>query len=172
MSKARDHIPAPFRVHVNGGTPVDLDPVHLSEQGIRLDHVRGNQYVLHSGGKTTPLVIEAEDRKNIKLSARNQTFAAVVLDHREQLLTQLGWDEAEAGLPSELISPMPGLVISISVEVGDVVSSGASLLILEAMKMENEIKSPSNCVIAAIRIQPGDAVQKGQVLLEFGQVAS
>jgi biotin carboxyl carrier protein len=46
-------------------------------------------------------------------------------------------------------------------------SPGAGLVVLEAMKMENELKAPAPAVIRAVRVQPGAAVEKGQVLLEF-----
>jgi biotin carboxyl carrier protein len=62
---------------------------------------------------------------------------------------------------------MPGLVLKISVKVGDVVKKGDNLFVLEAMKMENIIKSPADVTIRTIRIKPGDKVEKGQVLIGF-----
>lgn len=156
---------------MDGGELIDLDPKQLTGAGIRLDHIRGSQYVLYDNGKTIPVVIEAQDRKRLSLSSKNRNFSAVVLDHRDQLLAELGLDDAVSGPPSELVSPMPGLVVSISVSIGDVVSEGTRLLVLEAMKMENEIKSQAACLITAILVKPGDAVQKGQVLIEFGKIA-
>jgi len=172
VPKAPEHISAPFRVRVDDGAFIDLDPELIRKKGIRLDHLRGNQYVLYNNGKTIPLVIETIERKKVAISTNNRSFSVVVLDHRDQLLAELGLDDVATGSPSELVSPMPGLVVSISVSVGDVVTTGTRLLVLEAMKMENEIKSPADGLIAAIHTQPGDAVQKGQVLIEFGKVAT
>ena len=62
---------------------------------------------------------------------------------------------------------MPGLVVRIPVNAGDAVSAGTGLVVLEAMKMENELKAPSATVVKSIRVAPGEAVEKGQVLLEF-----
>jgi biotin carboxyl carrier protein len=62
---------------------------------------------------------------------------------------------------------MPGLVLKVFVSNGDEVKKGDNLFILEAMKMENIIKSPSDVSIKNIKIVPGDKVEKGQVLMQF-----
>jgi len=65
---------------------------------------------------------------------------------------------------------MPGLVLRIPVSVGDAVAAGQGVLVLEAMKMENEIKAAAPGVVVGILVQPGQAVEKGQVLLQMGPV--
>jgi len=62
---------------------------------------------------------------------------------------------------------MPGLIIDLKIKAGDTVKSGDQLLILEAMKMENIIKSPGDGIVKFIKVKKGDSVEKGQVLLEF-----
>jgi biotin carboxyl carrier protein len=62
---------------------------------------------------------------------------------------------------------MPGLVLSINIAVGDVLAKGETILILEAMKMENLIKATSDVTIKSIAINQGQAVVKGQLLVEF-----
>jgi biotin carboxyl carrier protein len=62
---------------------------------------------------------------------------------------------------------MPGLVLSINVVVGDVLAKGDTILILEAMKMENLIKATSDVTIKSVCINQGQAVVKGQLLIEF-----
>jgi biotin carboxyl carrier protein len=62
---------------------------------------------------------------------------------------------------------MPGLVLRVQVEPGQRVAEGGGLVVLEAMKMENELKSPATGVVKAVRVSPGEAVEKGQVLVEF-----
>jgi pyruvate carboxylase subunit B len=62
---------------------------------------------------------------------------------------------------------MPGLVLRVQVTPGQRVPAGAGLVVLEAMKMENELKAAAAVVIKAVRVEPGAAVEKGQVLLEF-----
>jgi len=62
-------------------------------------------------------------------------------------------------------APMPGLVVRVLVEPGQTVAAGAGLVVLEAMKMENELKAPGAGVVATVAAQPGQAVEKGQVLV-------
>jgi biotin carboxyl carrier protein len=60
---------------------------------------------------------------------------------------------------------MPGLVVRVLVEPGQTVGAGAGLVVLEAMKMENELKSPRAGVVDTVAARPGQAVEKGQVLV-------
>jgi biotin carboxyl carrier protein len=68
---------------------------------------------------------------------------------------------------SEIKAPMPGLVLKVFVLEGTAVQKGDNLFVLEAMKMENIIKSPADVVVKAVKIKPGDKVEKGQVLIKF-----
>jgi pyruvate carboxylase subunit B len=64
---------------------------------------------------------------------------------------------------------MPGLVLRVQAEPGQEVPAGTGLVVLEAMKMENELKAATPGIVKAVRVQPGEAVEKGQVLIEFEQ---
>jgi glutaconyl-CoA/methylmalonyl-CoA decarboxylase subunit gamma len=66
-------------------------------------------------------------------------------------------------------SPLPGTVISISVKPGDTVKVGQKLMVLEAMKMENNIDSDKDGKIISIRVNPGQSVMEGDVLIEIGE---
>lgn len=88
-------------------------------------------------------------------------------DEYDQLLKTLGMERGKTALEKDLKAPMPGLVLSIDVKSGDTVSEGDPLLILEAMKMENVIKSSRDGVIAGIHMTQGEAVEKNQVLVSF-----
>lgn len=67
----------------------------------------------------------------------------------------------------ELKAPMPGLVLNVLVQVGQSIQKDSPLLVLEAMKMENVIKSPIDGIISSISIINGDKVDKNQVLIQF-----
>ncbi|MYI05880.1 MAG: hypothetical protein F4059_00795 [Gemmatimonadetes bacterium] len=67
---------------------------------------------------------------------------------------------------------MPGLVVGTAVQPGDLVEPGAAILIVEAMKMENELRATGVAKVARVLVSPGDAVEKGQVLVEFEEVAA
>ena len=62
---------------------------------------------------------------------------------------------------------MPGRVVAIDVEEGDAVERGQRILVIEAMKMENDVKAPRDGRVRSIRVAPGDAVDAGQPLLEL-----
>ncbi len=68
---------------------------------------------------------------------------------------------------SKVTSPMPGSILKINVAKGDVVKKGQSLLILEAMKMENDIKAPADGKVVDIKVIKGDCVTLGQTLVEI-----
>ena len=61
--------------------------------------------------------------------------------------------------------PMPGKIVSINVNIGDTVTKGTVLLILEAMKMQNEIKAPRAGTVTAIHVNPGDLVSTGDPMI-------
>lgn len=66
-----------------------------------------------------------------------------------------------------VLAPIPGVILSVTVKVGDSVSYGQELCVLEAMKMKNQIRANRSGVIAAICIAAGDQVKHGQVLMEY-----
>ncbi|MFT4295703.1 MAG: acetyl-CoA carboxylase biotin carboxyl carrier protein subunit, partial [Micropruina sp.] len=66
-----------------------------------------------------------------------------------------------------LTAPMPGVVVEIDVAVGDTVSEGQTLLVLEAMKMRNDLKAQQPGVVRRIEVQAGDQVRHGDLLLEI-----
>jgi biotin carboxyl carrier protein len=64
-------------------------------------------------------------------------------------------------------APMPGLVVRVAAVVGEPVQAGASLVVLEAMKMENELRASAAGVVQAVLVEPGQTVEKGQTLVEL-----
>ena len=68
-------------------------------------------------------------------------------------------------MPAEIVAPMPGLIIEILVDVGDEVREYQTVMVLEAMKMENQIASTTSGKVVEIKVKVGDAVREGQALL-------
>lgn len=92
-------------------------------------------------------------------------FTAQVEDERERRLrAAAGGRVAERG-EYLLKAPMPGLVVSIPVTEGQEVKKGEVLLVLESMKMQNELKSPRDGTVARMRVKPGDSVDQRQTLM-------
>lgn len=89
-------------------------------------------------------------------------YEIAVRDPRK--LSRGGAGQAEAG-PLKLTAPMPGKIVRLMVEEGQTVASGQGLIVVEAMKMQNEIKSPKAGVVKAVHVQQGGSVSAGQALL-------
>ena len=75
---------------------------------------------------------------------------------------------AGASGPAPLLAPMPGLVVRLLVAVGDAVEAGQPLAVMEAMKMENELRAPAAGTVTALPVAPGAAVEKGAVVVALG----
>ncbi len=96
---------------------------------------------------------------------RGRQYQASVEDEREKRLkAAAGGGVAESG-EFHLKAPMPGLVVAVPVTEGQEVKKGQTLLILESMKMQNELKSPRDGVVERVRVQPGESVEQKQTLL-------
>jgi len=96
---------------------------------------------------------------------RGEPVEVEVLDERTRHIRSLvGAGKSQAG-SGAIKAPMPGLVVKVLVEPGAAVSAGQGLVVLEAMKMENEIKAAAAGVVEAVSVRPGQAVEKGAVLL-------
>ena len=91
-----------------------------------------------------------------------------VQDRFDLLLEQMGISQANPHQVNEVKAPMPGLIVDIKVSLGQEVQKGDPILILEAMKMENIIKSPGDGVVKIIKVNRQDNVEKNQVLIQFG----
>ena len=112
------------------------------------------------------LIINPEEKSFfIKVNGIKYKFNAK--DKYDELLHSLGMDNSGSIKVADLKAPMPGLVLEVSVEGGQQVNKGDTLLILEAMKMENVIKSPTDGVIKSISVKKGETVDKNQLILNF-----
>lgn len=103
--------------------------------------------------------------KTAVIKVNNNTYTITAKDRFDLLLDKMGLSNLNTAKISELKAPMPGLVLKILTEEGATVAKGDNLFILEAMKMENIIKAPTDAVVRQIKVKPGDKVEKGQILL-------
>ncbi len=118
-------------------------------------------------GRPTTLAVEPLGRGRWALAPGGERWEVEVLDERTRHIRTLTAGVDRPHITAVLKAPMPGLVLRVQVAVGQQVAAGSGLVVLEAMKMENELKSRAPGVIKAVRVQPGEAVEKGQVLVEF-----
>jgi biotin carboxyl carrier protein len=101
----------------------------------------------------------------LHLSGRH--LRAQVVDERTRTIRKLAATSEGPKGPKALKAPMPGMVLKIEVEAGEDVQEGQGLVIVEAMKMENELKSEGDGRVSRILVEAGQAVEKDQVLVEF-----
>lgn len=98
------------------------------------------------------------------------SFRTVKIFNDEMLLHESLKRGGGMGADTELTAGMPGKIIEIFAKVGDVVKANKPLLIMEAMKMENEMRATSDVKIREICIKQGDSVESGQLLIKFDPV--
>jgi biotin carboxyl carrier protein len=118
-------------------------------------------------GRSEALALEADRGGRWALTRRGERFEVEVLDERARHIRSLTGGSERARGPAVLKAPMPGLVVRVQVEAGQPVAAGAGVVVLEAMKMENELRAAAAGVVRTVRVRPGEAVEKGQVLVEF-----
>lgn len=148
--------------------------------------VRAGEFTLD--GRTVPFSCERLDEERMALLIDGKSYVAAVLeasgdrrrigiggyafdvslkDERALLLERFG---LSGGAESDLLklhAPMPGMVLSVTVEPGQSVETGTGVLVLEAMKMENELRIERGGTVRAVHVAPGDTVGKNDLLLEI-----
>ncbi|HTO93318.1 MAG TPA: biotin/lipoyl-containing protein [Bacteroidota bacterium] len=112
-------------------------------------------------------VVAAPDGESYSVIAGGYRAQLSVESERERLLRTYGRSTASSGQRRELHAPMPAMVIRIDVAPGDEVRPGQPLVVLEAMKMENEIVSPGEGRVKEVHAKAGKPVEKGELLITF-----
>jgi pyruvate carboxylase subunit B len=140
---------------------VDGEPKPFTFEVLREGYVS-----LIVNGKSLPVSVEPAGDGTMRVTIAGQRTDVNVKDERDLLVDEfgLGEDEAAGGV---VRAPMPGLVLDVLVEEGDEVETDQGLLVLEAMKMENELKAPSGGIVGAIHVESGAAVDKEALLIEI-----
>ena len=121
-------------------------------------------------GTSVPLLARGGSGGRWEIDLGGCTFSAEVLDERQAKVRALSAIAGGKTAIAPLKAPMPGLVVQVAVEEGAVVDAGETVIIVEAMKMENELRAAAAARVARILVGAGDAVAKGQVLVEFSEV--
>ncbi|MGL2964024.1 biotin/lipoyl-containing protein [Flavobacterium sp. RSB2_4_14] len=150
----------------------NLNSFELTESDLKnLDAVAVENSKFHILKESKPYKAEiiAADfiAKKYTIQVNNNRYEVAISDALDQLIKNMGIERGRTKVINAIKAPMPGLILEISVEVGQAVKENDPLLILEAMKMENSFLSPRDGVIKSITVQKGNAVDKGQLLIEF-----
>ncbi|MEK7700810.1 MAG: biotin/lipoyl-containing protein [candidate division NC10 bacterium] len=136
-----------------GGEVWEVD-ARLTAQGIYSLLIDGVSYVADVTDQDGVCVVDVLD----------ETYAVQVEEETRYIIRTKG-GAAGAHAHQVLTAPLPGKITHVAVKVGDTVAPGDTLLVIEAMKMENEFKAGTSGTIAEVRVQPGQAVNAGDVLV-------
>ncbi|MCB9453446.1 MAG: biotin/lipoyl-binding protein [Anaerolineaceae bacterium] len=150
-----------FEVEIdkNGSVTVNGEPreVDFLELG-------GSLYSLIMNDQSFAAVIDGQ-QGHYEVQIQGRLFEAEVLDERSQLmLARTGGGRDDSGEVA-IKSPMPGLIVAIPVAEGQEVEAGQTIIILESMKMQNELKAPRNGIVARIHVTPGQTVEQKKTLV-------
>jgi len=105
--------------------------------------------------------------KEYVVNVNSNRYAVKISNELDVLIKQLGFSVGSSKKANDIKAPMPGLILSINVKVGQKVNEGDQLLILEAMKMENSISSPKEGIVKSVHIKSGETVEKGTLMIEL-----
>ena len=152
--------------------------VELDGDGIRVDGVAIRAHLADVPGTPVRLVTIGDAVHRVVARRGNTTGRYTLrvdgyrcdveaLDERTRTIRDLTAATAGPAGPAPLVAPMPGLVVRVTVQPGDTVQAGQALVVMEAMKMENELRAPAAGTVKAVLVQPGTKVEKGATLVEL-----
>ena len=156
-----------YKVSVNQATTFDFTEKSLDN----LDAVVVGKDKFHILKNSIPNKAEIASAdflaKKYTVKVNNNTYEVTISNPLDLLIKSMGIERGRTKVVNAIKAPMPGLILEISVLVGQEVKENDPLLILEAMKMENSFLSPRDGIIKSIAVSIGNAVDKGQLLIEF-----
>ena len=164
-----------YKVKVNDAVDFTLDQVQgvfrkdSKDLAIDISEFRnGHYHVLYKNKSYTVEVVSTGDQhKTALIKVNGKVYETGIEDRFDLLIKEMGLEGAVLQQAADVKAPMPGLVLKINVVVGQEVKKGDSLLVLEAMKMENMLKSTAEGIVKTIHVHTGDKVEKNQVLITF-----
>ncbi|PIA80367.1 acetyl-CoA carboxylase biotin carboxyl carrier protein subunit [Gaetbulibacter sp. 4G1] len=156
-----------FKANVNNTFDFEIKDEDLST----LDALQVSEteyHVLQQNKSYKSEMVNADlNTKSYKVKVNNNTYNVSIFNNLDLLIKDMGFEIGSAKHVDSIKAPMPGLILDIAIKVNQEVKENDTLLILEAMKMENIITSPRDGVIKSISVNKGDAVEKNQLLIEF-----
>lgn len=138
-------------------------------QDAKIDVISAYEVHVVLNGKSFTVFVEEvkKEEKQVLLNINGKKATVSLTTEMDMLLAKMGLSGLATKKAADLKAPMPGLIHSIAVSVGDAVKKGDQVIILEAMKMENVIKSPADGVVKKVAVNSGDKVDKNQLLIAF-----
>ena len=160
-----------YSVTVNGTQVYTVEGNTINGQEILADVLRLDNRFYHilTNGKGYSIEVAAIDRtaKTMTIKVNGHAYEIAVKDKFDALMEQMGFGKDALSKAADLKAPMPGLVIDVRVQPGDTVKKGDPVIVLEAMKMENVLKSPGDGKVKSGAATKGMSVEKGFILISF-----
>ncbi len=148
-----------FHFEINQEEISNLDAIQVSETEF---------HVLQQNKSYKSEIVDSDlNTKTYQVKVNNNKYNVNIFNDLDILIKAMGFEVGSTKHINSIKAPMPGLILDIAIEVNQEVKENDTLLILEAMKMENIITSPRDGVIKSISANKGDAVEKNQLLIEF-----
>ncbi len=165
MFKALLNDKSEFSIEKNGDTFL----LNGKETTLNISKISGNRFHVIRDFKSYNIEIIEPDIANKKFRIKvNGTLHTIQLkDKLDQMLHLLGMDKVISHKANDIKAPMPGLVLKVLATEGQTVKAGEPVIILEAMKMENIIKSTGEGTIEKVVVKSGEKVEKNQVLIKI-----
>lgn len=156
-----------YKLRVNDKYDFDLSEQSLVD--LDIISVGSNTYhtIIENASVKSRIISSDLERKIINVEVEGVEYEVCIKDSYDQLVKKMGLSANVVKKVSEIKAQMPGLVLDILVSAGDHLQEGDSIMILEAMKMENVIKAPAEMTIKEVLIKKGDAVEKNQLLINL-----
>lgn len=142
--------------------------INNSEFNYEVIELKNNSYILKLNDKQYQIDLLEKNKESYQLLVNNvqiNSTAMSSLEHRAMKLIEQA--NIKSQHHTEMKAPMPGMILKIKKKPGDKITLGESILILEAMKMENDLKSPASGIIKEINVAEGNAVEKGAKLFSI-----
>jgi pyruvate carboxylase subunit B len=158
-------------------TEVDVDGDRVTIGGrtvtATLERMPGAPLVVITvDGRPVTIPLERAGRGRWTVSRHGERHEVEVVDERSRHIRSLAGAGSVAPSGGILRAPMPGLVVRIQVAAGERVTAGAPVIVLEAMKMENQLRAPAAGIVKAVHVREGEAVEKGKGLIDLGPDSS
>ena len=140
------------------------DPVHAELAEVERSPVR----MVKLGSHVYRVVVEKRQGKGrYTLWVDGYRFETEALDERTRTIRDISAANAAPAGPAPIVAPMPGLIIRINVQPGDQIEAGHGVVVMEAMKMENELRATTSGTVKSVKVVPGTAVERGALLVEL-----
>lgn len=147
----------PVGVRYEAGPPVHAKLSDIEGSPVRMVKIGTHVYRV--------VVQNREGRGRYTLWVDGYRFEVEALDERTRAIRDLSAATAGPGGPAPILAPMPGLIVRVNVKAGDRVEAGQGLVVMEAMKMENELRATAAGTVRSVEVSPGTAVEKGAMLV-------